>query len=420
MSRLISLFVELTLTLAPQRLLGLLAHPALHDALGRERLNAVGAWINNVFMLPWRQRRARLSPRDADMRAYLRTHFCARPFHTVETTHTGLAFVCCPVWLPKPIGALSGDPQALWNSAAAREIRESIVDGSFRHCDHRTCPLIASRALPPRASAQAQQMIAQHRSGAPAPSPKYVVLSHDKSCNLACPSCRSGLYLANKAQQARLDALMESAILPLLRHAEEVVITGSGDAFGSNHFRNVIKRITAGEYPGLKIHLHTNGQLLDARAWRDLSLEGHVGGVQISIDAARAATYAIVRRPGNFARLLENLAFVKTLRQRGAISHLHFSMVVQTANFREMPEFVRLAADHRADLVSFNMIRQRDVFSRDEFARAFIGSPDHPEHLEFLAVLTAPELKASIVDWGNMDAFTPAGRAREDGERLTA
>jgi pyruvate-formate lyase-activating enzyme len=423
LSRLLSFFVDLVLTLAPQRLLGLFTHPAVHDALGRERLYAAGAWINNIFMLPWRQRRARRSPRDEETRGYLRTHFCARPFHTVETTHTGLAFVCCPVWLPKPIGALCLDPRELWSSDAAREIRDSIVDGSFRYCDHRTCPLIASRALPHRTSAQAQEMIALHRSGSPIPLPKHVILSHDKSCNLACPSCRSGLYLANKTQQTKLDALMERSILPLLRNAEEVVITGSGDAFGSNHFRNVIKRITTGEYPGLKIHLHTNGQLFDERAWRELSLEGHVDGVQISIDAARADTYANVRRPGNFDRLLKNLAFVKTLRERGAIRHLHFSMVVQTANFREMPEFVRLGQDHCADLVSFNMIRQRDVFSRDEFTRAFIGAPDHPEHLDFLAMLNAPELKAKIVSWGNMEAFAPAGafaRERGDGERLSA
>jgi pyruvate-formate lyase-activating enzyme len=423
LSRLLSFFVNLVLTLAPARLLGLLNHPAVHDALGRDRIAAVGGWINNLFMLPWRQRRARLAPRDEATRAYLREHMCLRPFETLETTHTGLAFVCCPVWLPKPIGPLSAAPQELWNSAAAREIRESIVDGSFRHCDHRTCPVIAGRTLVPRMSARAQEAIARHLSGAPAPLPRQVVLSHDKSCNLACPSCRSGLYLADKKRQAQLDELMESAILPLLRNAQEVVITGSGDAFGSNHFRSVIKRITTGDYPDLRIHLHTNGQLLDERAWRDLSLEGHVGGVQISIDAARADTYAIVRRPGNFTRLSQNLIFVKALRERGAISHLHFSMVVQTANFREMAEFVRLGEAHAADVVSFNMIRQRDVFSRDEFVAAFIGAPEHPEHDAFLDMLDAPELRSRIVDWGNMSAFAPAAALsllRDESARLTA
>jgi hypothetical protein len=409
LSRLISGFVGFVQAAAPKRLLALAADPKLHDALGRDRIDAVGSWINNVFMLPWRQRRARQWPRDAELKDYLAAHFCERPFRTLETTHTGLAFCCCPVWLPTPIGELASEPTALWNSPAARDIRDSIVDGSFRHCDHRTCPFIAGRILPRRDSAEAQAMIAQHQAGGPAPFPAQVVLSHDKSCNLACPSCRSGLYLANKARQTQLDALTESSILPLLRNATEVVITGSGDAFGSNHFRNVIKRVTAGEFPNLSIHLHTNGQLMDERAWRDLGLAGHVGSVQISIDAARADTYANVRRPGNFPRLLKNLAFIKTLRGAGEISHLHFSMVVQTANFREMPEFVKLGLDHAADMVSFNMIRQRDIFSRDEFVEAFIGAPEHPLYREFLETLHAPEMASPIVNWGNMDAFAPPG-----------
>ena len=423
LSRLISSFVSLAQLVAPKRLLAFAAHPSVHDFLGRDRIDAAGSWINNVFMLPWRQRRARQLPRDAETKAYLREHFCERPFRTLETTHTGLAFCCCPVWLPTPIGDLASDPATLWNSPAAREIRDSIVDGSFSHCDHRNCPFISGRILPRRDSAEAQEMIAQHQSGAPAPFPTQVVLSHDKSCNLACPSCRSGLYLANKSRQASLDSLTETSILPLLRNAREVVITGSGDAFGSNHFRNVIKRITSGEFPGLEIHLHTNGQLMDERAWRDLALKGHVGSVQISIDAAQADTYANVRRPGNFARLLKNLAFIKTLRDSGEITHLHFSMVVQTANFREMPEFVTLGLDHAADIVSFNMIRQRDVFSRDEFVEAFIGAPDHPQYRAFLDMLHAPELASSIVNWGNMDAFAPPGWLNRDtGEagRLSA
>jgi pyruvate-formate lyase-activating enzyme len=409
LSRLISRLVALAPTAAPKRLLGLANHPRVHDFLGRDRLDAIGGWINNVVMLRLRQRRARQLPRDDDTKAYLREHFCERPFRTLETTHTGLAFCCCPVWLPTPIGELASDPATLWNSPAARDIRDSIADGSFKHCDHRNCPFIAGRILPRRDSAEAQAMIAQHRSGAPAPFPTQVVLSHDKSCNLACPSCRSGLYLANKSRQAQLDALTETSILPLLRDAKEVVITGSGDAFGSNHFRNVIKRITAGEFPGLEIHLHTNGQLFDERAWKDLALKGRVGSVQISIDAARADTYAFVRRPGNFARLLKNLAFIKTLRESGEISHLHFSMVVQTANFREMPEFVKLGQDYAADMVSFNMIRQRDVFSGDEHLEAFIGAPEHKDYRAFLDILHAPELASPIVNWGNMDAFAPPG-----------
>jgi len=395
-----------------RRLLRLATHPALHDFVGRDRIEAVASSINNRLLLKLRQRRAAASARDAgeETKAYLQRHFCRRPFTTLETTHTGLVFACCPVYLPTPIGRLDQNHRELWRSSIAHKIRESIIDGSYRYCDHQTCPFIAGRSLEPRDTDEVRALIAVHRSGPETPPPRLqVVLSHDKSCNLACPSCRSGIYVANKSRQATLDELTEKSLLPMLADAEHVVITGSGDPFGSNHFRNLIKKITAGDYPGLEIQLHTNGQLFDERAWNELKLENHVGSVQISIDAATAETYADVRRPGNFPRLLKNLAFIKTLRERNQISLLMFSMVVQAKNFREMPAFVKLGEAYGADVVSFNMFRQRDVFSRDEYEEAFIGDADHPEYGDFLAVLRAPEMSSPRVYIGNVGSYAPPG-----------
>ena len=399
--------------LSPRRLLQWAASPAVLDFIGRDRADAVASFVNNNLILKLRQRRAyaQSQAQDEAAQAYLKTHFCRRPFNTMETTHTGLVFACCPVYLPTPIGRLDENHRDVWHSDIANKIRDSIIDGSYSYCDHVNCPFIAGRQLEPRDTDEAREFIEHHRKGrAVAPPALQVVLSHDKSCNLACPSCRSGIYVANKARQAKLDDLTEKSLLPMLKDAGEVIITGSGDAFGSNHFRNLIKRLTASDdYRDLKIHLHTNGQLFDERAWRDLNLAGHVGAVQISIDAAEADTYANVRRPGNFARLLKNLAFIKEMREIGEIQHLMFSMVVQDANYREMPAFVRMGQQFSADSVMFNMYRQRDVFSKGEYEEAFIGDPHHPDHADFLEILHAPELYLPISNLGNLAAYAPAG-----------
>ena len=398
---------------SPRRLLQWAASPAVLDFIGRDRADAVASFVNNHLILKLRQRRAyaQSQAQDEAAQAYLKTHFCRRPFNTMETTHTGLVFACCPVYLPTPIGRLDENHRDVWHSDIANKIRESIIDGTYSYCDHVNCPFIAGRQLEPRDSDEAREFIEHHRKGRAAPLPPLqVVLSHDKSCNLACPSCRSGIYVANKARQAKLDDLTEKSLLPMLKDAGEVIITGSGDAFGSNHFRNLIKRLTASDdYKDMKIHLHTNGQLFDERAWRDLSLSGHVGAVQISIDAAEADTYANVRRPGNFERLLKNLAFLKRMREAGEIQHLMFSMVVQDANYREMPAFVKMGQDFSADSVMFNMYRQRDVFSKSEYEDAFIGDPHHPDHADFLEILHAPELYLPIANLGNLAAYAPAG-----------
>ncbi len=395
------------------RLLRLATQPSVHAFLGDARIEAANRFVNNHIMVKRRQARCKTQRPDDDTKAYLATHFCPHPFTTLETTHTGLAFVCCPVWLPTPIGTLGTDAESLWNSPAARKIRDSIVDGSFRHCDHRHCSFITNRTLPHRDSTEARAILDDYAAkGTVDRLPSYVTLSHDKSCNLSCPSCRSRTYLAGKRKQAELDQLTETAILPLLRHAERVNITGSGDPFGSNHFRNLLLRLAEPDFAGLGIDLHTNGQLWDERAWTELRLQGRVRYAQISIDAARAETYEIVRRGGSFARLLENLAFVKHLRDSGEIALLELSMVVQARNFREMPDFVALGRRFCADAVSFQMIRQRDIFSAREFEEAFIASPQHADHREFLEVLRSPELAAPCVRIGNVLAYVDPDEGR--------
>ena len=380
--------------------------------LGADNVQVVDSFINNNVMVKLRQRECRNQKPAPSTADYLKTHFCAEPFQTLETTHTGLAFVCCPVWLPTPIGTLQTEPEDLWNGPVAKDIRSSIIDGSFRHCNHLHCPAITNRTLPERTSAEARKHIEQFQSATPPSLPTKVNLSHDKSCNLSCPSCRTDLYLANKSKQAELDKLSDRFVLPLLKNARTVMITGSGDPFGSNHFRNLIKKLTKDEFPNLRFDLITNGQLMNQKAWDELALAGRVDNTHISVDATTPETYKIVRRGGTFQRLLDNLAFIKQLRQSGDIKSLEFSMVVQSLNFREMPAFIDLAREYGADGVHFQMIRQRDIFSGGEHKVAFIGDPRHEDHAEFLRVINSDALrhpragdKPLHIELGNVIAY---------------
>ena len=397
--------VEMVDRLVPKRMLRLALHPRLHAFIGLDRIDAVGTWIDNRFMLKRRQQRTQDQLIVPSTKAYLATRFCPNPFVQLETAQTGLAYVCCPVWLPTPIGSLDTPPAQLWQSAAAKEVRASILDGSFSHCNHLHCPSIANRTLPGRDSPAAKALIDRYRSATPPTLPEHLILSHDKSCNLSCPSCRGAVYMANASKQAKLDRLTEETLLPLMRHARSVLITGSGDPFGSKHFRNLIKRLNGGDYPDLRIDLISNGILWDRRAWAELKLGGRVRSAHISIDAATRETYAFCRRGGDFDRLLTNLAFVRELRLAGEIAALEFSMVVQARNFREMPAFVRLGEEFAADTVAFNMIRQRDIFSKEAFVEAFIGSPEHPAYPEFVETLKAPELAQPSARLGNIPEY---------------
>ena len=266
--------------------------------------------------------------------------------------------------------------EKIWFGRTARALRESITDGSYRYCSRIKCADIANRNLMRRDLAEAKKIIAKLHSATP-PLPKRLYLSHDRSCNLSCPSCRKENIVADKAEQARLDDMTERVLVPLLRGADACSSPASGDPFFSNHFRRLIKQIDGDEFRHLRLDLHTNAQLFDERGWNDLRLRSRIRQVEISIDAATPETYAIVRRGGSFERLLQNLAFIKSLRDSGEIEILYFSMVVQTA---ELPRDAGFrpprASAFSADWASFNMIWNWGTFTPGEFAREYVGRGD--------------------------------------------
>ena len=113
----------------------------------------------------------------------LRGKYCYHPFNTVTIDSRGDCYVCtCQAWLPISVGnILEFDSlTAIVQSARAREIQASIIDGTYKYCDHKTCHLITSNRLEGRID---------HRPD----TVNWIVFAIDDSCNLTCPSCRTDM-----------------------------------------------------------------------------------------------------------------------------------------------------------------------------------------------------------------------------------
>ncbi len=342
--------------------------------------------------------------------------FCELPFTFAEIHRDGDVYLCCPSYSGRrAVGNVFRDkPDAIWNSKMAQRIRAGVLDGSYSHCDHKACPAIAGRSLPPRqgfetcggalAGVIRESMVALPRG------PDIVKLCHDDSCNLSCPSCRRHTIVAGKDRQAALDRVVQDFILPFLVDTRQLVLSGDGDPFASKHYRDVLKA-TAEKHPRLRIGLHTNGVLCDARAWDDCRLRGRVDSVEVSIDAATAETYDVVRRGGDFARLKRNLAFLSGLRAAGEIKELEFSFVVQARNYREMPAFVEMATALGVDLIRFALIRYWGRgLGTFEFPRHCVWNRHHPQFDDFLAVLRDPRITDARVWAGDLLPFIAEAR----------
>jgi pyruvate-formate lyase-activating enzyme len=348
--------------------------------------------------------------------APLKGRFCEAPFTGMETAPDGKVYFCCPAWLPTPIGKLTDDrgPDAVWNSPAAEEIRRSIHDGDYRYCSRVHCPKLSQDKLPATSKVTQRDLktFAVARTTRIPRGPRRIVLSHDRSCNLSCPSCRTTTILARKDEQKRLNRIADEILLPLLGEADRVHVTGSGDPFGSNHFRYVLKRLNREDFPKLRLDIQTNGVLFDEGAWNDLDLEGRIDRVAVSIDAASEATYATVRRGGDFGRLMDNLAFLSTKRRDGSVKAMRLDCVVQAINFRELPAIIAIADRFGFDGVKLQMIRNWNTYSPAEFVANNIGSREHPDYAEFLDVLRQDVLnRKSIEFWGMPNAVADARKS---------
>jgi hypothetical protein len=339
--------------------------------------------------------------------------FCAQPFTRFEVLggggERGDVFFCCQNWVTKSIGNMQHHPvEEVWNSRVARDFRRSILDGSFRYCKAEVCPYLQRVDGPVQRVEEVRderllEIIRKELTLLPF-GPSDVICCFDQSCNLSCPTCRTQVIMETAHGRA-ITQIQKRLEDEALKEARLLYITGSGDPFGSPFFRRWLQTMKRSSMPNLeRIHLHTNGLLWTRRIWESIPEETRalVQAATISIDAATAETYAVNRRGGDFATLLDRLAFIARLRAGGPLGYLEIHMTVQANNYREMPEFVDLGRRHDCDRVTFHQLLDWGTFPAEEFAARAVQLPEHPEHGAFLDMLQNPRLEDPIVYLSNL------------------
>jgi hypothetical protein len=340
--------------------------------------------------------------------------FCHLPFTHMSTGFRGSTFACaCPAWVPFSIGniAEAGSADEIWNSEVAQEIRRSILDGDFSYCSRTQCSFITAHKLPLKSEITKPTLRAyiDNRLTRIDEMPEMVELNHEPTCNLACPSCRTEIVAAKSDEIDVYGAAAEKVILPLLKKVTgHTYITGGGEAFASKHFRSILRTLNREEYPGLRVYLITNGQLITPYRWSEFpNLPEMLAIVSVSVDAARGETYEQLRRPGKWLTLMKNLEFLAGLRRSDRIPQLGLNFVVQQANFREILEFVELADSLAADNIWFQRVVNYGAYDEATFARVNVTAPTHPEHAELLEILRSPILKRPSINTHMLMSLLP-------------
>lgn len=355
--------------------------------------------------------------------APLAGRFCGNPFKQIDLEEAGVVYSCCSSWLPTPIGNLNqGAVMDCWNGPVIQKIRESIFDGSFRYCRHDRCPVIQNGELPTLEEAARDPLftrIINERSTVVERPPVFVNLVNDRSCNLYCPSCRTERINHRDGPVTReISRIQERLLQPYLSEPNDLFfilsITGSGDPFASRVYRDLLYSLDGSDYPNMQIALQTNGVLLTPRNWQRMhAIHRNIVSVIISFDAATEETYAVTRRGGHWATLLENAAQMGALRKRGEVRVLRFDFVVQKANFREMIDFVHLARSLGAGRACFSRLFNWGTWPRDEFLEQCVWEKGHPLFDEFQEIMCDPVFDDPFVDMGNMSELRAGALRRQ-------
>ncbi len=341
--------------------------------------------------------------------------FCRLPFTEISISPNGdITPTCCPDWVDIKLGnILEKSWQDIWNGPESKSLRRSTFDGSLSHCSSEWCPAIQSAdngfdsanvfRHEDINSAYARdpelKKIFEAKQESVAFAPKTVNLIYDRSCNLRCPSCRDEILKLNDEETKMLNQIHEVVTKDVVKYAETLTMGGTGDPIASPVLRQFLISIEKQNFPNLKVlGLQTNAQLLTPKLWDKMKGVQEIEhfSLEVSIDAATSPTYDIVRPPGKWEPLMDNLRFIKEIDNLGM---LIISFVVQETNYHEMLQFIKLGeylssfGKKTPVKVMFYQIRSWGQFTKEGYQTKQVQNVEHPLHENFLKVLKGVEEK---------------------------
>lgn len=328
------------------------------------------------------------------------SNVCLVPFDAVEIKQNGDVYLCCPAWNSVMVGNLfEEDIKDIWNGKKATIVRRTILDGSYKYCNEKTCPAMLAGG--------GSNIVPKDTFVDPArPIPKNFAFSIDRTCNLECPSCREGKILTT-GEHDRKNAL--TLLRNLFRslfsepHDQEIIMTfdGSGEIFHSAVYREIFETEPAfrdfEKWPNFKVVLCTNGTMMTEKIQMKYDyLFKRSLAVRVSIDAGNKESYLRVRKGGDWDLLWENLnqlyhGYIRDSSHR----QWAWNLILQDDNFESIPELIEMAYKYPENLpeIYITNILDWDLFSPEVFGKKAVWLPTSPRHSLMREVMALPIVK---------------------------
>jgi MoaA/NifB/PqqE/SkfB family radical SAM enzyme len=337
----------------------------------------------------------------------LKGSICMEPFKTLSVVSNGNLLMCgCAPWLPTSIGNIFEDTATdALNSTLAQDIRDSILDGSYRYCDGNKCKYINNNQLNniDDFSENDRDLLESGKSLI-----KTFFIAGDRTCNLSCPSCRTEV-IKNKEWIASNNMHSLSSIIPLIKDSAKndtetktsVFLSTSGEFLSSPLLLEFLENFSEDELNNIEFNFQTNGLLFISRWHRIKHLKNNIKSISISVDSCRPEVYRKLRRGGELSDLEENLKFISNLKSElGFIINL--KMIIQRDNYNEIEQFYHWGKSLGADVIEYVKLVNWKTFSDEEYTELNVLDKKHPLYkftVDSLSDLVSHHKDAVLVDF---------------------
>ena len=143
--------------------------------------------------------------------------------------------------------------------------------------------------------------------------PRYVDVELTNFCNFRCCFCPTGTRSVNRTKGYMPDCVVEALVENVRKYSIPAVrFIRWGEPTMHPKYIEIMKAV---KDAGAKIHINTNGSLLDENKIRRL-LDIPIDSIKFSFQGADEGTYNEMREGGDYNRLLKIVNMVNDLRQK--------------------------------------------------------------------------------------------------------
>lgn len=178
--------------------------------------------------------------------------------------------------------------------------------------------------------------------------PLNLLVEVTSKCNLSCRMCN--IHHDSKSGIVISEDLLESTF-KLAKAAKAVSPFGLGEPLIHPDIVRIVGRYKA---DGAFVGLVTNGMLLTERISRGF-IENRLDQLVVSVDAADPDLFAKIRKGADLQKISDNITTLNHLKKtlHAGNPSLALNVVVQSANFSQLPQIIHLAEKWDIHFITF-------------------------------------------------------------------